>query len=558
MWIHLYDPHAPYDPPTEFREKHPADAYGAEIAFVDDLVGKLISTLKTTGRYGSTVLTVIADHGEALGEHGEQTHAILLHQATIHVPWILRVPKHEKGMRFPFPVGSVDLAPTLAWLTDIPTPNADFVDGRSLLEMSPIETQENRNLYYEAMLPMYQYGWSSLRGLRNGRWEVISGTRDEVFNLQRDPRELVNVADAENLELQSLRAKLDTFIDEDNVVDDDSLLEVQPSERQALAALGYVTTSSAPRREGLDPRDMIRGHVQLENSRSLVAAGRFADALAGIDAMLSDDPENLAALALKAHAQIELGDLNDADTTLRKILDLDPKNSEAVAGLCRIEMQRGHPDKAIELARFGASTRSPFGVFGALEARALMTQQRFSDAERVVDKALDHLPDDPDLLSVRAALFARAGKSAEAEAALRRAVSSAPYHRQCRRQLGQLLMDSGRRQDAIEIYENLLTISPGDAEALFAVGTILLPTSPSDAVPYLEEAARIAPGKAVNLMSLGVVYIQTNRASEAESALRRAIELEPDNPQIKNNLAIALIQKGDGTQAVEQPRDRVG
>jgi len=550
MWLHLYDPHAPYDPPPEFRHKFPADVYGAEIAFADQQVGKLVDTLKRLGRYDDTVITVIADHGESLGEHGEATHAILLHQGTIHVPWIVRPPGGIRPVRIAEPVSGVDLAPTLAHMTGVPVPNSDISDGRALFSRTEGPVEPDRDIYFEAMLPMYQYGWSDLRGLRQDDWEIIVGTRSELFNLARDPRELLDQAAAEPLQLEYLQQRIDRIIAADDTVDSDSRLEVRPSEREALAALGYVTTSTKPRRKPLDPRDKVSGHVNLEQSRALMASGRPDEALADIEKMLADDPENITALALKAQAFLVLGRSTEAEAVLAEILDLDSQNSEAVAALCGIEMQRRNYDRVIELAEIGRSTRSAFGVFDAWEARALLSMGQPDKAEDVVRTAMQSMPDDPDLLVVRATLDLRRGETEPAEIALRQAIATDPYHKPARNRLGQLLVESDRPQEAIAVYEDLLRISPGDSEALFTIGSILLQSNPVEALPYLEEAVRLAPGRTLNLTTLGIAYIQCNRFNEAEATLRRALDVDPDNHETLNNLGITLARQGKNDEAI--------
>jgi len=550
LWLHLYDPHAPYDPPPEYRDRFPSDVYGAEIAFADHQVGQLVDTLKRTGRYDNTVLTVIGDHGESLGEHGEATHAILLHQATIHVPWILRPPGGIRPVRIAEPVSGVDLAPTLAAMTAAPVPNSGTSDGRALVARGAGAIEAERDIYYEAMLPMFQYGWSSLRGIRRNQWEIIVGTRSELFNLARDPRELTDQAASEPLELEYLQKRIDQIIAADDRTDDDALLEVRPSERQALAALGYVTTSTAPRRQPLDPRDTISGHVNLERSRALMASGRSDEALFEIEKMIAGDPENITALALKGQALLALGQSSEAEAVMAEILDLDPQNSEAVATLCGIEMQRQNFDRVVELANIGRSTRAAFGVFDAWEAKALLAMNRPEVAEEVVQTALRNLPDDSDLLLVRATLESRRGAADQAEASLRQAVANDPYHKAARNRLGQLLLGSDRSEEAIEVYNDLLTISPGDTEALHAIGTIILRSNPVGALPYLEEAARLAPGRTLHLTSLGIAYIQCNRIGEAEATLRRALDIDPGNHEIQNNLGITLVRQGKFQEAI--------
>lgn len=541
LWLHLYDPHAPYDPPAPFRARFPHDPYGGEIAFADTLVADLVTTLEESGRLDDTVLTVLADHGEGLGEHGENTHGFLIHQATIHVPWILTTPAIDEPIRVVDPVSITDLSPLLTSLVGLRAPNKDRVDGRLPFGGSAVADRD-RALYFETMLPMYQYGWSELRGVRLGNWELHAGTRNELYDVKADPRQLTDMADAEPLELDETSRRLAEFVEADRNLNTEAALELPPAEREALEALGYIANTSPVRRDPPDPRDLVTGHVQVERAQHHLAAGEYEDALASLDIMLDRDPENLAALSLRGKVYIAMGDLDQAEETFRRCLEIDPANSDVVAGLCRVEAMRGRHERVIELAQIGRESRSPFGLFDAIEVQALMTLGREEEADALLASALTEKPDDADLLSVYAERQIKQGNDAEAEAALTRAVAKSPFHGRSRRQLGELLARSGRPEDAIEVYKQMLRIQPDDADAYFAIGSILLDSDPNAALPYLEEACRLAPSRIFFLTSLGIAYLKDGRMTEAEATLRRAIALSPDDPGIRNNLGIVLVQ----------------
>jgi choline-sulfatase len=553
MWLHLYDPHAPYDPPPEYRSKFPADPYGGEIAFADSLVGNLLGELQQRGLDDSTVLTVLADHGESLGEHGERTHGFLVNQPTIHVPWILRVPGGGPASRFRQPVSQVDVAPLIAQMVGVETPNAETSDGIIPQAAASAEGAE-RSVYYEAMLPMYQYGWAALRGLRSQNWVLMSGNRDEVFDLDADARELTDLAQTEVLQRDHLREKLDAFVANDTTLDREAAIEISPSEKEALQALGYLATTAPPRTDPPDPRDLVANHAHIERSRTLIAAGLYDEAFEGIDRMLESDPYNIAALNLKGSLLIRVGDYDGAEETFRRSLEIDPANSEVFNGLCRLEIARGNHEKVIEVARAGKRSRSPFGSFDAYEATALKALGRSDEAAAVIEAAIRERPDDPDLLAVRARDLVAAGQRDEAEAVLRRAVEVSPFHQTARSQLGSLLEADGRPDEAVEVFEELLRIQPDDAGALFSVGSIRLDADPERALPYLEEACRLSPGRQDYLRALGAAYIRVGRLNEAEGTLRRAVEVDPSDPRSRNNLGIVLTQMRQFDRAIEEYR----
>lgn len=549
LWYHVYDPHAPYLPPPEYRRQFPNDPYGAEIAFSDALVGQLVERLKARGVFDETVFTVIADHGESLGEHGERTHGILLHQATTHVPWILRTPDLARPVRVQEPISGVELAPVLASLVGVPAPNERLVSDRRL-RMGRSES-EPAAIYSETTLPFYQYRWKALRGLRHGDWQLVSGVRDELFNLRRDPRELIDLSGSEDLYLRDLQGALEAVVEHDDTLDEDAASELRPSEREALAALGYLTSTSGTRANPPDPRDVVEGHVNIEKSRDLIGAGRYEDALESIDGMLSEDPENLMALQLKAQTLLELNRLEYAKQVADAGLQIDSSNAMLLALLCRIESRQGHFDRALEIARVGKSSRGAYGMFHAIEARLLWATGAMAEGDRVVQEGLEMYPEDAELLVTLAQKQSRENRSDAAIESLRTAVASEPFHAKARKTLAQHLVAAGRAEEAALELEESLRFSPREVDSHLTLGRLYLAEDPTRSLPYLEEAARLAPGRADVLTTLGIAYLQAGRAAEGEATLRRATSLAPDDAGIRNNLGIALKIQGDVDGAIE-------
>ncbi len=537
MWLHFYDPHAPYQPPEEFRKKFPGDPYGGEIAFTDDLIRRLGEYLDTKGRLKNSIINIVADHGEALGEHGEATHGVLLHQATIHVPWILVTPDRSHSLRIREPVSTVNVSALLAALTGVTPPNADHADAC----LDFFEAGREKPIYFEGILSLYQYGWSPLRGLRKGKWEIVRGKRDELFNLENDPRELSDLSQGQPMELEYLQKAMDQIEKEDSKLSLKAVSEVKPSEREALEALGYVGTAAAERRDPPDPRDLVSGHVHVESARALSAAGRWEEALVHLNKMLDEDPGNLSAINIKAQVFRQMGRLDDAEKILERGLALDPKNSDIVSGLCSIEWSRHNFEKVIELAKLGKKTRSPFSTFDALEVRALLRLGKMDEADDFLKRELKARPDDADLLVSRAILEMRRNEKEKAIRDLRKAIKIDPFHMLARKNLGQLLQQEENFDEAEKVYEQMLQIDPRDAPTLAALGNLKLSRDPATAIGYLEEAVRLAPGKIDYLEILSVAQLQAGKNEDAEAGIRRALRKKPGDPSLMNNLGIALI-----------------
>ena len=192
-WIHLNDPHLPYAPPEPFRSTYAARLYDGEIAFVDAQVGRVIEFLRANGLLDRTIVAVIGDHGEMLGEHGESAHGFFLYEGATRVPFIVRAPfTNTASRRVPEVVRAVDLFPTALELLDVPSPRD--VPGRSLLPLMAGSASElGLEGYAEGMQTLHRYGWSDLKALRVGRYKLIDAPRPELYDLERDPSESTNL-----------------------------------------------------------------------------------------------------------------------------------------------------------------------------------------------------------------------------------------------------------------------------------------------------------------------------------------------------------------------------
>jgi arylsulfatase A-like enzyme/Flp pilus assembly protein TadD len=543
-WVHLYDPHAPYDPPEPFRSRFPTSAYRGEIAYADAMVGRLLAALDRLGAAGATAVAVVGDHGEALGEHGEQTHGLLLHQATLQVPWVMASPGLPQGVVVNAPVSGVDLAPTLLDLVGAPLPDPPL-DGRSLLPLlaGGGEDPAGRALYAETLLPWYQYGWSPLRSVLRGRWTLVAGEREELFDLRRDPRELADLHEREVENARALRDDLVALSGADPEPGALPGLALSRSETEMLRSLGYLGSTQGRRARPVDARDLIHAHVHLERARSLAGAARWEDAERELDAMLAADPENVAALAQRAQARLRQRRRDEARADLERVLELDPDDAAAYRALAQVELAAGAPDRALALARAGAGRRGAFESLRVVEASALAALGRRDEAVALLDARLAQRPEDADLLAARASFHAVAGERTTARELLERAVAVDALHLGARLALAEVLAEDGDADGAAAVLTAHLRIDPSNPDVLLRLGTLRL-GEPERARPYLEEAVRLEPGSAAAHAALGACYIKLGDHERALAALERALQLAPGDREARNNLGIALTLRG--------------
>lgn len=193
LWVHLFDPHTPYDPPAPFDTEY-GDTYQGEVAYTDQQVGRLLEGLEDLGVRENTLIILTSDHGEGLGEHGELTHGFFVYQSTVHVPLLMRLPgRIPAGNRISAPVNLVDVLPTVLDLTGSQHPEG--LEGRSLLQAVTLgQEPAARDQYLETYLPYFQMRWAGSRALRDGRWKFIEAPTPELYDLQNDPGERRNLA----------------------------------------------------------------------------------------------------------------------------------------------------------------------------------------------------------------------------------------------------------------------------------------------------------------------------------------------------------------------------
>lgn len=270
-WLHFYDPHAPYEPPEPYRTIYATDPYLGEIAFVDTQLGRVLAFLDERRILDRTIVVVIGDHGESLGEHGERTHGLFVYESVLRVPFIIRAPFSLVGGRHVAePTRSIDMMPTVLDLLGLPAPAG--VQGRSV---AGLMTGTGRALdlatYSESLYPRDRFGWSDLHASRDGRFKVIRAPRPELYDLAADPHELRNLYAERPALAEGMAARLRAF--ERGLLNDSqsqtagpglprpSVSLADPDARARLAALGYTAAVRAMAVEDgsalPDPKDQI-------------------------------------------------------------------------------------------------------------------------------------------------------------------------------------------------------------------------------------------------------------------------------------------------------------
>jgi len=395
-WVHYFDPHAPYAPPEPFATRFAASPYDGEVAFMDAQVGRLLAGLDAAGQRDRTLVIVVGDHGESLGEHGERTHSVFLYRSAARVPLIVSNPR-----LFPRPavvdgtvVSLADLAPTVLDLLGVEDPPAR--DGLSLLAT---KADPGRSVYVESLVPYLDFGWAPLFGLRGLRESYVLAPRPECYDLRRDPGERKNLLQAKAGRrgpcaaqarlLDRMLARLPSY-----EAAAAGARTVEPETRERLQALGYLGGAGPGGEHGplADPKDMIDIASLVLDANTLLSGGRPAEALAVAQRAAARSRHDRTVLNTLAKIHLRLGRLKDAEDALRALRAIQPKADASL-----------------------------------LLAQILILDGRHGEAGRLLDEAEGQDPRHGGVHIARGDLLARQGRKEDARASYERARQVDPY-----------------------------------------------------------------------------------------------------------------------------------
>jgi arylsulfatase A-like enzyme/predicted TPR repeat methyltransferase len=431
LWVHYYDPHDPYTPPRPFWRPGARGAYDGEVASVDHAFGVLRGGIPEADR-GSLLTILTADHGESLGEHGEQAHGFFIYDTTVLVPAVLHFPGRVAPAREAFAARLVDLLPTIFDLAGLP-PLAD-TDGVSLRPLASGARPAAEPAYVETLQPWITYGWSPLFAVRQGGWKYVSAPRPELYDLELDPGETRNLFEKTPTRAAELAALLARFERLPSAAAAGRTLD--PQALESLRALGYAggpSVSSEPPTVRPDPKDRLTLRNALMEGEGLLRRGDFAGALRRFEWVLERDPWNRFATLRSGVALLKKGDARAAAKRLREAVALDPEQAEARYALADALTRAGDHAVAVphwmETVRLQPRRTAAWSNLGAALGRA----GRLDEAARAFGEALRLEPGNPQLLAnLGAARYEQArrelaaGNREAARKAIAEAVSADP------------------------------------------------------------------------------------------------------------------------------------
>jgi len=429
VWVHLYDPHDPYEPPEPYASEYRGREYDGEVAYADAMLAGFLEFLSAKGWYENALVIATGDHGEGLGEHGEDTHGILLYDSTLHVPLVIKLPRAQhKGSTVERLVRNVDLFATVAEAAGATVPSAG--DGHSLAPLWTGADAGARDLIAETQYPL-RFGWAPLHGLRTETHKLIEAPRAELYDLRADPGEGRNVYEPWSEEVRRLRSALRRY--RESVPRPTSgEAKVPQSTIEELKALGYLGSdpgaTEVPEPSLLpDPKDKIAVHNALHSAMMQEAAGDEAAALASLQRALALEPDSFPGRSQAGMLESRAGNHAAAAAHLKRAHALRPKDAAVAFAL---------GDALFAMQDFRGA-RDALAAALQLDARRYDARVKLGEAERALGNIaaavsqfeaaalLDPARTEAEVALAR--LYLAQGESAKASALLRRAARRAPH-----------------------------------------------------------------------------------------------------------------------------------
>lgn len=491
LWVHLFDPHHDYDPPPPFNRTYRSDPYAGEVAFADRQLGRLLDSLKALGRYDSALIVATSDHGEALGEHGEEEHGFFLYESVLRVPLIFKLPAHYglREKKEPAIAQTVDIVPTVLQILRIPSSREWGIEGRGLLSTVLGKRRHQGFAHAETLYPQTTFGWSALRAYRQGDYKFIEAPHPELYNLAQDPGERVNLHPTNSSLAHQLRQ---------------SLLDLERGLTTAGGAAG-----GGPDADTVE-RLRALGYVAISQPVPLRRDGRLEDPKEKVDTYNS---------VLEALQASEAGQPGRSNSILARVARSEPGLFIVHYSMGLNHLKLGQAESALSAFEKARSLNPDFTSTDVQSARAL----------------------------------AALGRTGQAITLLEGAIQKEPANIASRRLLARLYGSKGDFPKAIAQQREIIRLRAEDRQAWSSLGILLVENRGFiEGLEALEHALALGAEGAQIRNSMGIVLNNLGRSEDAIASYRRAIEIKADFPLPRLNLALVLLQAGRREEALRE------
>lgn len=495
LWVHCYDPHDPYRPPEPYLSQHSDQPYAGEVAYVDAALEPLFDILRDSGLEGSTLVVMTGDHGESLGDHGEETHGYYAYNSSLWIPLMIAGPGVEPGTSVDAFVGHCDIFPTVCDWLGFKQPG--HLQGQSLVPALKRKKTRSRAIYFESLYPYYSRGWAPLRGMIQDGSKFILSPIPELYDLEEDFSERRNVITPRLL--RSRRGDLEKLIERES--SGDSAKASRPPDRETLEklrTLGYIAAPREPRRSdelgpSYDIKTLLPFHSKSTEALALYREGRVRDAVRMLQEVLTE----------------------------RQDIDI------AYSSLAIIFKETGRLGEALEVLRLGLKNLpDSYDVLSAY-VNILINARQYDEVIRVFEgTSLRQMDYDPEIWNYLGVAYTNSGRFSQAVVAFDRSLELDADYPVARNNLGIAYFSQGLKNDDLE-----------------AIGK---------AVGIFREAAALDPAYASPWNGLGIAYRQLGDLDQAAASLEKAVELNPEYGMARYNLGMVYLDQDRKPRALAQ------
>lgn len=524
-WIHLYDPHSPYRPPSPYAGKHPGNPYRDEVEYTDQEIGRFITFLKENGLYRRCLLIVASDHGESLGQHGEEEHGLTLYEPAVWVPLIIRAPVSFPVKRVEPTVELVDIAPTILHMLDIPIPPS--YQGESLVNLVYGKNRrKKKTAYSETYYPRLHFGWSELKAFYWKEKKYILAPREELFNITDDIGEKQNLALTDTRGPRDLKKRLWDFQvrESKNALSPGAIKNLSKKDRDRLQSLGYVTgTAAVDTASGADlpdPKIKMGVFKEFKESERLVNSGRYNEAIPRLTRVLESDPGIIDAHVLLGQCYKNTGKYPEALNSFQRVLELKPDFNFVIIELLGTFTAKKDYEKAEEEALAFLKRFPDDYLLHEILGRIYFLQQDFESALKSYNRSVELEPDNAAVLSGIGNIYLLRNDHRTARPYIERALKINPRKKEGYYLLALIEEAGGNLEKAVEYYKKEMEYNPGDFRVSYNLAENLRKMGAYEkAIPYYRKTIEWRP------MFKMPYFLVANYLLEKKENLAEAVEL---------------------------------
>jgi tetratricopeptide (TPR) repeat protein len=571
LWLHFFDPHTPYDPPEPFKTRYISHLYDGEIAYVDAVLAEVIGELERRSLLEKTLIVVVSDHGEGLGDHGEDEHGLLTYDSTLRVPWIMRLPgRTAAGTSIDHPVSLVDVFPTIVELFGFGSPGP--VDGTSQVDSLRVGAAARGDvLYAESLYPRLRFGWSELIGVRTDRFKYIRAPRRELYEYRRDPGESTNVIGQYREVADRLDQILTAMSQKASVPADRPPSAIDSASERALRSLGYVAgpavQPSGSDQKLADPKDKVEAYRRFVKAQALLDAGQSDEGVRELVKLVEDEPDMEPAHRLLRDYWIargefraaasrflkefhrrpgEIGWLMDLGLTykawskatealeaFKKVVAIRPNHVEALKAIGEVLLDRKAYGEAHDYFAQALKASPSSDELAVRIAETYVDMGRLTEAENVLNGVLGRQPHASNAHYLLAQIAERRGDAVLAEREYRLEIATSAWDYRARFNLALLVGQRGEHGEQVELLQSIPKLAPQFHDVHFYLAKALLdtgdPTRIDEAIAAARRGLELAPDSLnapLGHYVLADIYRLQGRRTDAEREIEAARELE--------------------------------